>query len=273
MATRREPGHALSSSLQFTRGWEDEAYFLNEVSSVRVGTDMTHLDAEENDYYEQSDAYDYFKAYPNVRLTYHFDGRNSLAAYYNNRVDRPGEAELRIFPKYDDPEILKVGNPYLRPQFTETFGLSFEHLWNSGSVIASAYLRDIDDPFVRVFAIDPTSTDYDIVNRIYQNVGTGDQTGVELIVSQDVGDRWELTGSINWYDNTIDADQVTLLFPIQRPFDVQRSKDNTWDFFAQQFGPCAKPETARAGSVSPRHEELPRFLQASERIATVPDGI
>ena len=315
-----EPGHSLSTSLQFTRGWEDEAYFLNEISSVRVGTDMTHLDAEENavplqidyvrplpsgrietgarlqrrwipvaynvgrgtgsviyhglgdwsewgediyagyanyvhekerysveagvrieqtdvyydlsprnEYYEQSDAYDYFKAYPNVRLTYHIDGRNSLAAFYNNRVDRPGEAELRIFPKYDDPEILKVGNPYLRPQFTETFELSYEHLWNNGSVIASAYFRNIDDPFVRVFAIDPTSTDYDIVNRIYQNVGTGDQTGVELIVSQDVSDRWELSGSINWYDNTIDADQVTLLFPIQRPFHVQRSQDNTWD--------------------------------------------
>ena len=316
-----EPGHSLSTSLQFTRGWEDEAYFLNEISSVRVGTDMTHLDAEENavplqidyvrplrtgrietgarlqrrwipvtynvgrgagsviyhglgdrsewgediyagyanfihekerysveagvrieqtdvyydlspgnDYYEQSDAYDYFKAYPSVRLSYHIDGRNSLAAFYNNRVDRPGEAELRIFPKYDDPEILKVGNPYLRPQFTETFELSYEHLWNSGSLIASAYVRDIDDPFVRVFAIDPTNTVYDIVNRIYQNVGTGDQTGVELILSQDVSDRWQLTGSINWYDNTIDEDRVTLLFPIQRPFHVQGSQDNTWDF-------------------------------------------
>ena len=229
-----EPGHQFSMSLQYTRGWEDEAYFLNEISAVRVGTDMTHLDAEENtlpfqiDYvrplrsgrletgarlqrrwipvtynvqrgvgsviydglgdwsewgediyagyanyvhekeryaveagvrveqtdvyydlppentfYDQSDSYDYFEVFPNVRLTYKIDDTNSIAAYYNNRVDRPGEPELRIFPKYDDPEILKVGNPYLRPQFTETFELSYEHLWDTGSVIASAYHRSL----------------------------------------------------------------------------------------------------------------------------------
>ena len=315
-----EPGHELSMSLQYTRGWEDEAYFLNEVSPVRVGTDMTHLDAEENTlpfqidyvrplrsgrletgarlqrrwipvtynvqrgagsviydglgdwsewgediyagyanyvhekeryaieagvrveqtdvyydlppeniYYDQSDSYDYFEVFPNVRLTYKIDDTNSIAAFYNNRVDRPGEPELRIFPKYDDPEILKVGNPYLRPQFTETFELSYEHLWETGSVIASAYHRNIDDPFIRVFAIDPTNTTYDIVNRIFHNVGTGDQTGLELILSQDISDLWELSGSINWYDNVIDADRVTLLFPIERPFDVERSEDNTWD--------------------------------------------
>ena len=42
------PGHELDINLQYTRGWEDEAYFLNEESSVRIGTDMTHLEAVEN---------------------------------------------------------------------------------------------------------------------------------------------------------------------------------------------------------------------------------
>ena len=37
----RTPGHELDVNLQYTRGWEDEAYFLNEVSSVRTGTDAT----------------------------------------------------------------------------------------------------------------------------------------------------------------------------------------------------------------------------------------
>ena len=44
----KTPGHELGVNLQYTRGWEDESYFLNEVSSVREGTDMTRLEAEEN---------------------------------------------------------------------------------------------------------------------------------------------------------------------------------------------------------------------------------
>jgi outer membrane cobalamin receptor len=145
-------------------------------------------------------------------------------------VDRPGEPELRIFPKYDDPELLKVGNPYLRPQFTRIVELAYERLWETGSIIASVYHRNIDDPFTRVFAIDPTNANYDIVNKIYQNVGSGTNTGLELILSRDIRDGWELSGSINWYDNVVDADTVTLLFPLQRPFVVERSADSTWDF-------------------------------------------
>jgi outer membrane receptor protein involved in Fe transport len=259
-----QPGRELKWSVQYTRGWEDEAYFLNDRSALRNAQDETHLDAlehtlpfqldyvkplrngrvetgvkvqrreipvdydvnrgvdtiiypglgdwsewgedlyagyvnyvleqpkyavevgfrgeqaevhydlpPENVYYSQSDAYDYFEPLPNVRLTYNVSDNDRLAIYYNNRVDRPGEAELRVFPKYDDPEILKVGNPYLRPQFTERYELAYERLWEQGSAIVSLYRRNIDDPFVRVFAIDSSNPDYDIVNRIYQNVGTG----------------------------------------------------------------------------------------------------
>ena len=315
-----EPGHQYSLSFQYTRGWEDEAYFLNEISPVRIGTDATHLVAKENTlpvqidyvrplrsgrfeagarlqnrwipisydvqrgqnsviysglgdwsewgediysgymnyvhekerydveagirieqtdvyydlplqniYYDQSDSYDYFKLYPNVRLTYNVNDLNRISVHYNNRVDRPGEPELRIFAKYDDPELLKVGNPYLRPQFTETFEIAYERLWDTGSIIVSAYHRNIEDPFTRVFAIDPTNQVYDIINRVYQNVGSGANTGFEFIATQDIGENWELSGSINWYDNVIDQDQVTLLFPVVRPFNVQRSQDNTWD--------------------------------------------
>ena len=184
------PGHELNFNLQYTRGWEDEAYFLNEESRVRIGTDMTHLVAEENTlplsldykrplssgrlelgtklqtrwlpityavdrgvqsviheglgdysdweediyaaylnlvqvktshlleagvrieqtnvaymipdeniYYESSDTYDYFEVFPNVKFTYRLSDENQMIAAYNRRIDRPGEPELRIFPK------------------------------------------------------------------------------------------------------------------------------------------------------------------------------
>ena len=315
-----QPGKELTWSLQYTRGWEDEAYFLNDRSALRNAQDETHLDAlehtlpfqldyvkplragrletgfklqrreipvdyhvnrgedtviypglgdwsewgekiyasyisyvreqpkyaveagfraeqtdvqydlpPENIYYSQSDAYDYFEPLPNVRLTYHLSASDHLAVYYNNRVDRPGEPELRIFPKYDDPEILKVGNPYLRPQFTERYELAYERVWEGGNAVVSLYRRNIDDPFVRVFAIDDSNPDYDIVNRIYQNVGSGTHAGVELIFSHDIGEHWELSGSANVYENVIDAAETTLLFPVVRPFSVPRSEDDTWD--------------------------------------------
>lgn len=315
-----EPGHTLSFSLQYNRAWEDEAYYLNEESPVRVGKDTTHIIATEhtipllidyvrplasgrieagiklqtrwqpvtydvirgvqsviypglgddsewgeniyavygnyvydrskysveaglraeqtdvhydldpaNIYYPTSDEYGYFKLYPNVRLTYKFDADNTISAFFNKRVDRPSEAELRIFPKYDDPELLKVGNPYLRPQFTTTYEMAYRRSWDGGSASAAYYYRDIEEPFTRVFAIDATNPSYDIVNRIYQNVGRATNTGVELIGQQKLGSWLTLSGSANFYQIQFDAYNTLLLFPTRRPFHVEASDDTTWD--------------------------------------------
>jgi hypothetical protein len=43
-----QPGHEFRLGLQYTRGWEDEAYFLNDRSALRNSQDATHLDAVEN---------------------------------------------------------------------------------------------------------------------------------------------------------------------------------------------------------------------------------
>ena len=63
----------------------------------------------------KSDGYNYFQPFPNVRFTYKLNDKDRLSFFYNRRVDRPKEVDIRIFPKYDDAEIIKVGNPALKP--------------------------------------------------------------------------------------------------------------------------------------------------------------
>ncbi|MCI4669470.1 MAG: TonB-dependent receptor family protein [Bacteroidia bacterium] len=316
----RQAGHKLETSLQYTRGIEDEQYFLTDSSEFRQGQDTTHIIAVEhtgvfllnytkplssgrleagskiqlrripityeigqgeasvlypevgnssrwgesvyaaylnyiwekkryeveaglraeqtfvfydldstNIYYPQNDAYQYFELYPNVRFTLKLHPRHGISVFYNRRVDRPGEPELRVFPKFDDPELLKVGNPYLRPQFTQTFELAYRFSWEKGSLYFSGYHRLINNPFTRVYSIDTTSTQFDIVNRIYQNVGRGSQTGIEVLVSQQVSNSWKLSASFNLYQNTIQAFSGELLFPYVRPFSIPNTQSTTWD--------------------------------------------
>lgn len=168
--------------------------------------------------------------YPNVRATWYINDENRLAVYTNRRVDRPGEPELRIFAKYDDPELLKVGNPYLRPQFTNNYELAYERLWDSGSLITSLYYRDITNSFSRIFASDTSNPDYDIVNRIYQNTGDARHTGVELIFTQDITENWRVSGNFNWYNIAIDQHDVTILFPVERNLSIAAADQSTWDF-------------------------------------------
>ena len=192
-------------------------------------TNVSYIIPSENIYYAGSDRYDYFEMFPNARITYRLNHANRLVVAYNRRVDRPGEPELRIFPKYDDPELLKVGNPFLRPQFINAVEAGYGRSWDGGSATAALYYRDIADSFFRVFAIDDSNPNYDVVNRVYENASNSAQTGVEVVVEQAIVDPWQVSGSVNWFKNAIDAFETTLLFPTQRPFALAASEDDTWD--------------------------------------------
>ncbi|PNW27507.1 TonB-dependent receptor domain-containing protein [Formosa algae] len=316
-----QAGHYLSANAQYTRGLEDESYFLNDSSAIRVGRDMTNIVAiehttslsadytralkngrievgakarfrylpvdytvdrgnqsiiypglgdysewsenlfalygnyllekerfeveaglrveqtdvsyeldPENIYYPTNDTYDYFELFPSLRFTYKLNDKNKLSLFYNRRIDRPGEPELRIFPKYDDPELLKVGNPYLRPQFTNSVELAHRYNWKSGSLFTALYYKKIKGAYQRIYSVDNSNPDYDIVNRIYENTGESSNAGIELLFSQDITENWKIMASTNVYRNAIDAYQGTLLFPYERIFTIKESSDTAADF-------------------------------------------
>jgi len=315
-----QAGHELDISAQYTKGWEDETYYLHDSSSVRQGEDvtnilatehttnlqldyttplksgrleagskiqrrrlpveftvwpgensviypglgswsdwgeniyaayanyvyeLTHLDVEAgiraeqtnvfynidpaNIYYDQNDAYDYFKLFPSIRLSYKINQHHRLSAFYNKRIDRPGEPELRIFAKSDDQELLKVGNPYLRPQYTQSFELAYRLKWESGMVLLSGYYKLIDDPYMRIYTEDTTNVSYDVIVKTYANTGSAQNTGLELVFSQQILEIWKLSGNANIYRNSIDAYEGSLLFPYPHTFAIISSAENTWD--------------------------------------------
>ena len=57
---------------------------------------------------------------------------------------------------------------------------------SAGSVSTALYRRGITDSFLRIFAIDDSNPNYDIVNRMYQNAGNSRQTGVQILLEHRV---------------------------------------------------------------------------------------
>lgn len=195
------------------------------LEQTKVGYDVDPV----NIYYARSDAYDYAKAFGNLRLTYKLPNGAGLSLFYNNRVDRPGEQELRVFPKYDDPELLKVGNPFLRPQFTRTIEAAYKQNFGATNISAAIFHRDIEGAFTRVYAEDTSTTLYEIINKVYANTGHSTQVGVELLASGKPTHGITLSGSVNAYRNSIDAHTIGLDFPFRRTINIEASEDITWD--------------------------------------------
>ncbi len=221
--------------------WTEKIYsgYVNLVRETRVLTIEAGLRAEQtnisytldpaNIYYPRNDAYDYFRLFPNVRLTTKLGNGTNISAFFNRRVDRPGEPELRVFPKYDDPELLKVGNPYLRPQFTTAYEVAIQHDFGRLNASLALYHRSITDAFQRIYAIDQSNSTYDIVNKIYSNTGKASNSGAELIGHWKPGKDLKVNASLNAFRVHRDPATVTLLFPYVRNLSLPETSDFTWD--------------------------------------------
>lgn len=173
-----------------------------------------------------SDGYSYAQPFPTVRLAYKFNDRNKVAAFYNRRVDRPNEIDIRIFPKYDDAEIIKVGNPALTPQFTHSFELGYKTSWKRGYLYAAAYHRLANGTITRIATTVPGS---DLIYVIFQNVGRSHNQGMELVLSEELGRWYSLDLNLNGYHNQIHAFTVENQYPVRHTFSAEQQEAFSWN--------------------------------------------
>lgn len=169
----------------------------------------------------KSDGYKYSQPFPNVRLAYKINDNQKISAFFNRRVDRPNEVDIRIFPKYDDAEIIKVGNPALRPQFTNSIELGYKAKWAKNTFYTALYHKMADGTITRISSIVPNST---LIYAIFQNAGKSYNSGVEMVFSKEVSSKFSFNLNLNAYHNQINAFSVLNKYPVQNVFSAKKQE-------------------------------------------------
>ncbi|NCU04893.1 MAG: TonB-dependent receptor [Chitinophagaceae bacterium] len=190
------------------RKWEAEAGLRFEYVGIQYDVNPDHV-------VYKSDGYHYTQPFPNIRLAYKFNIKNKLSFFYNRRVDRPNEVDIRIFPKYDDAEIIKVGNPALQPQFTNSIELGYKTSWENGSLYNAVYHRFANGTITRISITVPGSR---LIYAIFQNAGKSYNSGLETIWAQQVSKVYSFNLNANIYHNRINAFTVENKYPVANTF-------------------------------------------------------
>ncbi|NCU05209.1 MAG: TonB-dependent receptor [Chitinophagaceae bacterium] len=208
-ATYRELIPAVYGSYIFESAkWEAEA-------GLRLEYVKINYDVNPNHPTYKSDGYDYTQPFPNIRIAYKLNSKNKLSVFYNRRVDRPNEVDIRIFPKYDDAEIIKVGNPALQPQFTNSIELGYKTNWTKGSLYSALYHKFANGTITRISS---TAGNSPLIYAIFQNVNRSYNSGVELMFTQQVSKQYSFTANLNGYHNQINAFTVENKYPVPHTF-------------------------------------------------------
>lgn len=203
--------------------------FENQRIEAEVGLrfEYVKIDYEvdpKNPVYKTS-GYDYNQPFPNVRFAYKFNDDHKLSLFFNRRVDRPNEVDIRVFPKYDDAEIIKVGNPALRPQFTNSIELGYKTSWPKGYFYSALYHRIADGTITRISSTVPGST---WIYAIFQNAGRSYNSGVEFTLDQKISSAYNLNINANIYRNQINAFSVVNLYPQTNTFSADEQDIVSW---------------------------------------------
>ena len=197
--------------------------FENNKIEAEMGLRLEYLDLEykvnPNHPTYKTDGYSYLEPFPNFRFAYKINDDNKISLFYNRRIDRPNEVDIRIFPKYDDAEIIKVGNPRLRPQFTNLVELGFKRNLTNGYFYSALYHRFANATITRIASTVPNSN---LIYAIFQNVNRSSNTGVEMVFSKDVAKWYSSNINLNAYYNQIGAFTVDNLYPVPNIFSADK---------------------------------------------------
>ena len=88
---------------------------------------------------------DYFSLYPSANLFIETDGENTWSASYSRRVNRPRGRQLNPYLDMSDPRNFRTGNPFLLPEYTNSYEVA--HQWQRGktSITSSLFFKDTRD--------------------------------------------------------------------------------------------------------------------------------
>ncbi len=146
----------------------------------------------------------YFKIYPTLHLTYKLADHKELQINYSKRVRRPEADELNPFAEYADPTNVRVGNPYLLPEFIHSVALGYQ--WSNAhfSILPGIYYRYTYNRFT---SITTPLNDSVLVSR-QQNLNSDKALGADLVLTIHPNDKLNINLIPNVFYNQIDASSL-----------------------------------------------------------------
>ena len=137
----------------------------------------------------------YTSFYPSAHLVYPLNDMHELQLSYSRRVDRPGNRQLSPYVDVSDSLNIQQGNPYLNPEYIDSYELG--HAFNAGrtAVTTNLFFRRTNDLIERVTTLEANN----VTRSTWENIARSDSWGLELTASQPLASWWRMNASASYY--------------------------------------------------------------------------
>lgn len=133
---------------------------------------------------------DYFNFFPSVHVRYSLKEKAEISLSYSKRINRASADDLNPFTSYADPLNLRKGNPYLQPEYIDSYDLGYSNVMKKITLTAAVFYRHTTGVITRVkeYYVNNTSA------VTFANLDQSNSTGAEIVL---------VYKPVKWFRNTI----------------------------------------------------------------------
>lgn len=153
--------------------------------NVQAGLRVEHTNSEGNSVtLNENVPREYTDYFPSLSLSHMIGKKHSLSYNYSRRINRPNYQDLNPFIEYLDDYTFVKGNPFLNPQYSNSFGLNYG--FGNSFFVSANYSRTKD-------AITEVIEQFSSENKTFQtSINLDDYNTASLTLSKSI--PWKETG-------------------------------------------------------------------------------
>tara|TARA_B100000676_G_C18090785_1_gene859517 strand:+ start:164 stop:2662 length:2499 start_codon:yes stop_codon:yes gene_type:complete len=145
---------------------------------------------------------DYNSFYPSLSFTLGAPQFIQLQASYSRRVRRPKGRQLNPFISRQDERNYRSGNPFLDPEYTDSYEINFSRFSRGLSLSFGTYYRNTTDEITRHKEVNQDGTSL----ATYENIGSKQTKGFEYNIVGSLGKKMRLIFGGNTYWDDVNTD-------------------------------------------------------------------
>jgi len=211
-----------------------------------------------------------FDLFPTLHMAYPFKETNEFMSSYSRRINRPGGRELDPNPGYYNRYMIRLGNPDLKPEYTDSYELGYLKRFGRSFASLDLFHRITHNKIDRVNELG----DDGILYSKSENFDRDFSTGVELsgnvnitkwlLVNASVSVyKYRITGDLN--NDIIDRESTNWSSRMNTTFKFSENSRMQLNSFYRGPSTSAQGETKAMfySNISYRHEFFEKKLTAT----------
>jgi outer membrane receptor protein involved in Fe transport len=140
--------------------------------------------------------------FPSAALSYKTTVNQTIQLSYSRRISRPGQWNLMPYMRFGDNRERMVGNPYLKPEYTNAIEAGILQNWKTGTFLSTIYYRFTTNKIERITSFGSDG----IIYLTPYNIAIKNDIGAEFNITYTPLNWLRFSTNFNIYYNEIKGD-------------------------------------------------------------------